>query len=443
MGTLSVDKLMKTSTGAAEFTLPATDGAAGTVLQTDGSGQLSVGEVTAAGIAASAVTATELADNAVVTNKVSDGALTAAKIADSAVITSKVAPSTWLPHRNMIINGAMQVAQRGGTVAGGTSNVYSPIDRWGLGSGSSFNFDVTASINTTTVNTEDGFAAALMITPDSTQTPTGSHNASIYYLMEGYDAQRLMQGGANAKTFTLSFYAKAVGKTGVYSVQCIKKDAAGAGRYQVKEFTVTTSWVRQEITFEADTSALIRNSNANDLSFYFSMACGPDDIVAPTNAWAPNGGIKAGTNQVNFMDSTSNEFHITGVQLEVGSNATPYEFKSFGQELAACQRYFEKSYNTADVPGVGSLVPGFAYSTNNGNVLTQSPGAVFKVTKRSNPTIVVYNGVTGASGKAYRTSDASSQTVTVSHVGQSAIGYLNVPSSENGYIYHYTADSEL
>ena len=56
---------------------------------------------------------------------------------------------------------------------------------------------------------------------------------------------------------------------------------------------------------------------------------------------------------------------------------------------------------------------------------------------------MVYNGVTGASGKAYRTSAASSQTVTVSHVGQSAIGYLNVPSNENGYLYHYTADSEL
>ena len=408
MGTLSVDKLVKTSQGASEFTLPAADGTSGQVMQTDGSGQLSFATVSSDPTMGGDLSGT--ASNAQI---VAD-AVTATEIAATTITPAQMAGSAFQANRNMIINGAMQIAQRGGTVAGGASNVYSPIDRWGLGSGSSFNFDVTASINTTTVNTEDGFASALKITPDSTQTPTGSHNASIYYLMEGYDAQRLMQGGANAKTFTLSFYAKAVGKTGVYSVQCIKKDAAGAGRYQVKEFTVTTAWVRQEITFEADTTALIRNSNAQDFSFYFSMACGPDDIVAPTTAWAANGGIKAGTNQVNFMDSTSNEFHITGVQLEVGSNATPYEFKDYGQELEACQRYYLK---LGDTGGSGYATMGFGTAAQSARMTTQFH---FPTRMRAKPS-TTYSGTLSVLYGTFRSNITSSPDSQLANYG----GYIN------------------
>ena len=375
---------------------------------------------------------TEIAANtAKVTNATHTGDVTGATaltIANDAVTVAKMADSAYLANRNMIINGAMQIAQRGTTAAGTTSNVWGPIDRWGLGSGSSFNFDVTASINTTTVNTEDGFASALMITPDSTQTPTGSHNGTIYYLIEGYDAQRLQQGGADAHTFTLSFYAKAVGKTGVYSVCCIKKDASGAGRYQVKEFTVTTSWVRQEITFEADTSALIRNSSANDLNFYFSMACGPDDIVSPTTSWQTGGGVSAGTNQVNFMDSTSNEFHITGVQLEIGGVATPYEHKTYGQELSSCQRYYEKgAMHWRTSPSITWGGNYYAYNT-----------ASFKVTKRAAPTIVLSNEYTTDGYNDYNTDQITTDEFA-----------LNVDSDSSGVSAgwwisaDWTSDAEL
>ena len=434
MGTLSVDKLVKTSSGAAEFTLPATDGAAGAVLQTDGSGQLSVATVGSSGIATDAVGSSQIAANAV----------TATEIAATTITPAQMANSAFLANRNMIINGAMQIAQRGTTAAGTTSNTYSQLDRWGLGSGSSFNFDVTATTNTTTVNTEDGFASALMITPDSTQTPTGSHNATIYYLMEGYDAQRLKQGGANAETFTLSFYANAVGKTGVYSVCCIKKDAAGAARYQVKEFTVTTSWVRHTITFEADTTALIRNSNASALNFYFSMACGPDDIVAPTTAWATGGGIAAGTNQVNFMDSTSNEFHITGVQLEVGSNATPFEHKTFAQDLQACQRYYEKSYNQGVALGSNTNVG--AYRPRHPSAGTNGSPISFRVSKRTTPTIVFYSRNTGATGKVTNMSGGASDIncATEGYAGEwNTVANYTSSGSETNVEGHWTADAEL
>ena len=445
----------------APIDIPSQSTHAGKYLQTDGTilswatvthpdptmgGDLT-GTASNAQIAAGAVGTAEIATDAVTANEIAADAVGTAELADDAVTVAEMADSVFLANRNMIINGAMQIAQRGGTVAGGTSNLYSPIDRWGLGSGSSFNFDVTASINTTTVNTSDGFQTALKITPDSTQTPTGSHNGSIYYRMEGHDAQRLMQGGANAKTFTLSFYAKAVGKTGVYSVQCIKKDAAGAARYQLKEYTVTTSWVRQEITFEADTTALIRNSNANDFCFYFNMACGVDDLAAPTTAWAANGGIKASTNQVNFMDSTSNEFHITGVQLEVGSVATPFEHKSFGQELAACQRYYNKTfaYATAPANGAGHTWTGALLWDTRVTTLSPSVNWQYPVAMRALPTVTLYN--TRASGTAGQwttggSDGANARALTTSET-TAAIDNGGVTLTAASWGIHAAADAEL
>ena len=447
-------------------------------------------------IATDAITSTELADNAVDTNAIADNQVTLAKMAGLArgklivgdasgdpsaltvgtsgqYLTSDGTDASWGavvslpsqtskdgytlitdgtnaswssgPHRNMIINGAMQIHQRGTTAAGGATNIYTPLDRWQLVQGSSFDFDVTATINSTTVNTSKGFQTALTITPDSTKTPTGSENGTIAYRLEGFDCQRLQQGGADAHTFTLSFYAKAVNKTGIYSVCCIKKDAGGSGRYQVKEFTLTTSWVRQEITFEADTTALIRNSNAGDLNFYFNMTSGPDDLVAPTTAWVAGGGIAASTNQVNFMDSTSNEFHMTGVQLEIGSVATPYDHRTFGQELAACQRYYEKSYGINVTPGATNDKNG-TYRPRHPSAGTNGVNIWFKVTKRAVPTIVFYAAVSGNTGKITNMSGGASDITcsTESYVGESeVVANYTSTGGETNVEGHWTAESEL
>jgi hypothetical protein len=393
------------------------------------------------------VTSGVIKDNSIDSDQYVDGSIDNAHLADDAVTVAKMNDSAYLANRNMIINGAMQIHQRGTTAAGSATNIYTPLDRWQLVQGSSFNFDVTASINSTTVNTSEGFQTALKITPDSTQTPTGSENATIAYRLEGYDCQRLQQGGADAHTFTLSFYAKAVNKTGVYSVCCIKKDAAGSGRYQVKEFTLTTAWVRQEITFEADTTALIRNSNQGDLNFYFNMASGPDDLVAPTTAWATGGGIAASTNQVNFMDSTSNEFHITGAQLEVGSNATPYEHKTFGQELAACQRYYNKTfaYATAPANGAGHTWTGALLWDTRITTLSPSVNWQYPVAMRALPTVTLYN--TRASGTAGQWttggSDGANARVLTTSETTAAIDNTGTTLGAASWGIHATAESEL
>jgi len=346
--------------------------------------------------------------------------------------------------RNMIINGAMQIAQRGTSIAGGTSDIYS-LDRFALGSGSSFDFDVTATQNTT--SNPDGFGYSLKLAVDSTQTPTSSHNGDVYQGIEGYNVQSLMHGTAAAKTFTLSFYVKAVSKTGSYSVCCVKKDASGAGFHQVKEFSVTTSWVRQEIIFEADTTNAIRNSSAKDLVFYFNLAAGVDDITAPTTAWASGGGLKASTNQVNFMDSTSNEFYITGVQMEVGSVATPFEHRTYGQELEDCKRYFQKSYAYGTALGTATqLGNSMIYITNCAtSTYTIYYENHFDKAMRAAPTVTVYDSSVGTSGSVDMsgtptTASVDQQTERTCRVSNGATS----PSSDIRSInFQWKADAEL
>jgi hypothetical protein len=134
---------------------------------------------------------------------------------------------------------------------------------------------------------------------------------------------------------------------------------------------------------------------------------------------------------------------IGNVQLEKGSTATSFDYRSQGTELALCQRYYEKSYNQDVVPGVASFTPGFASSTASSNAPTQANGCTFKVTKRANPTCVSYNAVTGASGSAYRVSDGTNVAITLTSPGYNGIGYIDFASNANGYYWHFTASAEL
>jgi hypothetical protein len=237
--------------------------------------------------------------------------------------------------RNLIINGAMQVAQRGNTFDPSTSGTYS-LDRWHATSGSSFDFDATVTQST---DAPAGFAYSLKADVNSVQTPTGGHNAAFQQKFEGQDLQHLQYGTSGAKDLTMSFWVKS-NKTGIYSVGSTHPDASGA--YQVKEYTIDSAdtWEYKTITIEGDTSNTITNDHTLSLYVYFNLATGADDKKTPTTSWTSSGGIVGSTNQVNLFDSTSNYWQVTGVQLEVGSVATPFEHRSYGEELSLCQRYF-------------------------------------------------------------------------------------------------------
>ena len=280
-----------------------------------------------------------------------------------------------LGNRNLIINGAMQVAQRG-TSFTATGNEYT-VDRFSHHTGSSFNFDTTT---TQSSDAPDNFAKAIKITPDSVVTPSATQNGLFAYSIEGQDVQQLAYGTSSPQKVTLSFYAKSSSQNNnhQYSIQIRKVNTAGNYRHVLQPFTVTSSYQRFTFTFDGDTASDIVDGNGLGLELDFILVAGSSDLESATSTWVTSGGFRAVTGQSNFMDNTSNEFFLTGVQLEVGSVATDFEHRSFTDQYLKCARYFQR---------LGGTRKYFVGRTSNNNGLHASPSC--PVPLRTTPTITM------------------------------------------------------
>jgi hypothetical protein len=282
--------------------------------------------------------------------------------------------------RNLIINGAMQVAQRGTSFATIIDNQYT-VDRFvteysGLGA-----FNISQSSDA-----PDGFGSSFKVdctTADA--SPAAGDVLAIFYKMEGQDAQQLKKGTANAESVTLSFYVKS-NKTGTYQVNIRDIDN---NRIIGSTYTVNSSgaWEYKTVTFIGDTSGSLGNDNGESIRLDFMLGSGTDysSGTVPTT-WKTRSNVdrNAGAT-VNLADSTSNYFQITGVQLEVGSVATPFEHRSYGEELALCQRYYALIANSSS-SGEFGFASGFQTSTGGAVVQVQTP-----VPMRAAPTATASN----------------------------------------------------
>lgn len=249
-----------------------------------------------------------------------------------------------LSNRNVVTNGAMLINQRASSYTS-TGEEYT-LDRFEHRVGSSFTFDTTTTQDS---SAPAGFSKSLKITPDSTQTPTGGHNAMIGQLIEADNLVKFAHGTSSAKKAVLSFYAKSASQNNghQYSVQLTKLASSGQFYYQNRSFTVTSSWQRFTVAFSADTSNDITTGNGEGFRILFHLAAGSSDIASEKNTWTAANGNFAVTGQSNFMDNTSNEFYLTGVQLEASDSdvATDFEHRSFAVEKRLCMRYFQKYVN--------------------------------------------------------------------------------------------------
>ncbi len=245
-----------------------------------------------------------------------------------------------LSNRNVIVNGAMQVAQRGTSFAS-VGNVYT-LDRFQMykqNTGAAF------TITQSSVTDLEGFANALKVDCTTADTSLASNEQGyVSYFAEGQDCQRLKKGhGSDAVPTTLSFYVK-TNKTGLYTVSIFDRDNTRKvnGSYTV----ANTNWNRYSITFPADASGKLDDDSASSLEIFFNLYAGADTNTGTLyTAWQASADAGSTTGQVNFADSTSNDWEITGIQFETGSEATPFEHRSFGDELHSCKRYFQKLAN--------------------------------------------------------------------------------------------------
>ena len=312
--------------------------------------------------------------------------------------------------RNLIINGAMQVAQRSTgtvTVSNGSNEGYSTVDRFAINMNNAVNGAVDMSQSS---DAPEGFSNSVKLKCQTTNTTyTNTKFVELRHKIEAQNLQLLGFGTSSAKPITVSWYMKTVNYTGPISLSLQTQD--GTAQYYAKSITPTTSWARYTCTIPCSTSATIDNDSGSGMTVDFIVAGGSSG----TNA-ASSDSTGFSTTRVDYIDdignllaNTSNEIYITGVQLEVGETATPFEHRSFGDTLLQCQRYLFKG----DVQCLGS-----ADSGGNIQLAVQTP-----VNLRANPTLVSFSSalrgavLASASGAAFSAMAAPRVTITVSNTG--------------------------
>ena len=240
--------------------------------------------------------------------------------------------------KNLIINGNMQIAQRGTSVSGITAVGYYTIDRWIMQLSSAGTWTMSQD---TDVPTGQGFANSLKWQCTSS-TATPIYNV-FWYKVEGQMLQHLKKGTANAEPVTLSFWIKS-NKTGTYQVnlQDVDNNRIIGATYTISS---ANTWEKTTITFEGDTTGAFDNNNAESLNieWWFATNATYSGGAVPTSWETQSDNDRAAGLTVNISDSTSNYINITGVQLEVGDTATPFEVMPYDMNLARCQRYYQVS----------------------------------------------------------------------------------------------------
>ena len=251
--------------------------------------------------------------------------------------------------KNLIINGDMRIAQRGTSVSGITSNGYKTIDRFFFG---------------------------------YTTQGTWTNEFGIQQRIECQNLQHLKYGTSSAEKLTMSFWVKS-NKTGTYVIWFYR---TGTTRHIQKQYTIASAdtWEKKTLTFPADTTGTFDNDNARSLQLNFWLGAGSDFTSGTlATAWESRTSANRAVGQVNLAGSTSNEWYITGVQLEVGTSASDFEFLPHDVNLQRCQRYFQVFGSTGGFEGITTGLAGS--STTNWCQLT------YVNTMRTSPSISFTN----------------------------------------------------
>ena len=278
------------------------------------------------------VTSAAITDGTIVTADIADANVTAAKLASGTVQNQSA-------FKNIIINGDMSVAQRATSTSSVSSSGYHTVDRWQT------NLSTAGGVWTqsqdTTVPSGQGFAKSLKM--DCT-TADGSLAAGdrciIQQAIEGQNLQYLKKGTSSAESLTVSFWVYAT-KTGTNIVELYDNDNT---RQISKSYTINTTntWEQKELTFAGDTTGAFDNDSGASLYLNFYLCAGSTYSGGTLNtSWAANTNANRAVGQVNHADSTSNNFYITGIQLESGTSKSDFEHLPHEINGFRCCRYYQ------------------------------------------------------------------------------------------------------
>jgi hypothetical protein len=340
---------------------------------------------------------------------------------------SKVNPNfvSQLGRRNLLINGDMRIAQRGATTTGiGQTSGYWACDRVKLFNAGGAGATYTVS-QETDGPTGSGFTHSYKV--QTTTADTSLPAASYTILRLSNEAQDLLQlgwGTSSAKSLTFSFWVKS-NKTGD---QTILGATHGSMQQHVKQkFTINSAntWEKKEITFVGNTGTAMEDGNAMGFSIDIYLAAGSNYQGGTTSlgVWGTRASTDKAADTLNIANSTSNYFQVTGLQLEVGDTATPFEHRSYGEELAACQRYYQLNIantgftNTTTVCRLG--ISGVTSMRAQPSISIVSATGVVEDFGIANRNLVSLGGLSGGAGGAFFLGGAVDATITSSSSGRS------------------------
>jgi hypothetical protein len=343
--------------------------------------------------------------------------------------------------RNRIINGDMRIDQRNAGAAVSTNGAF-PLDRWTL---SKDGGTIAASRSTVF---PAGFTNSLLFSVTTGYTPTAAQQNNVRQNTEGFNVSDFGWGAAGAQSVVLSFWVRS-SLTGTFAGS-VNNSAYNRSYVYTYSVSAANIWEYKTVIIAGDTSGTWLTDNSVGLRVIFDLGSG-SDYNATAGVWSA--GEKRNTaGAVQPITTSGATFYITGVQLEAGSVATPFERRPIGVELALCQRYFEKSFAQGITPANGPNTTSFldrGYTSliaNNSNSIGTT--VQFAVRKRTTPTVINYGNSAGLAGYMAATDSAYSFSVNVNistyvtdngmQAGQQVVNATFILVSS-----HWTASAEL
>jgi len=279
-----------------------------------------------------------------------------------------------LSNRNKVINGSMQVAQRGTSTSSVTSSGYHAADRFAA----DLNAVGTWTFSQSTTSPDEFANSFKLFCTGAKASPDAGTVLIVNQRVEGFNLQSLKKGTSAAESVTLSFWVRS-SKTGTYIAELRDNDNS---RAISKTYSISSAntWEHKTLTFPGDTTGAFDNDNGLSLYINWWLAAGSNFTSGTlSTSWASITNANRAVGVVNLADNEDNDWYITGVQLEVGEKATPFEHRSFGDELARCQRYYQRI--TAQTVNARLAIGG------NGSVAQCFPTAYLPTTMRAQPSV--------------------------------------------------------
>ena len=347
--------------------------------------EIAAGSIAATDLASASITGDKLGATSINANNIVGGTITTTQIASNTISNTNIqtgaienysrATGLLSGMRNKIINGAMVIDQRNaGAAVTPTADATYTLDRWKARLTQSSKYSVQQD---SSANTVAGFTSSLKVTSLSAYSVSASDFFVIQQVIEGFNVADLGFGTANAKTITISFWVRS-SLTGTFGGSVYND---GGSRNYPFTYTISSAntWEQKSITIAGDTTGTWLTNSGAGLQLQIGLGVG-STYSGTAGAWAATNYLSA-TGATSVVGTNGATFYITGVQLEVGSTATSFDYRPYTTELQLCQRYYTFSpYGTTSYPSSGGYSRGYSS---------------FKVTMRTTPTIAFVDAGSG------------------------------------------------